>query len=198
MKVHDMVVTGQQLTLSNLEVNILGPGAMLERCDVYSDCASAALVVAGLDMIEGSFTQRDRPLTEARFKRAHFSGVTFSGSFTDCDFGDWDAPARPHVANCDFSEAKLDGCRFLHCDVDTIKFHKWPGFTLTHPAAARDFVLARQWPAKVGMILDIYTDTDPECVAISGDGARIAKKAGISIAELCDLLQAIPGIRIVD
>lgn len=198
MKIHDTVVTGQRLMLSNLDVNILGPGATLECCDVYSDCASAALVVAGLDMIEGSFTQQDRPLTEARFKKAYFTGVRFSGSFTDCDFGDWEAPERPHVADCDFSDAKLDGCRFLHCDVDIIKFPKWPGFTLTHPAAARDFVLARQWPAKVGMILDIYTDTDPECVAISGDGARIAKKAGISTAELRDLLQPIPGMKIID
>ncbi|AXA90576.1 pentapeptide repeat-containing protein [Massilia sp. YMA4] len=198
MKVHDTVVTGQQLTLSNLDVNILGPGATLERCDVYSDCASAALVMAGLDMRESSFTQQHRALIEARFKKAHFSGVTFRGSFTDCDFGDWDAPVRPHVANCDFSEAKLDGCRFLHCDIDTIKFPKWPGFTLTHPILARDFVLSRKWPVKVGVILDIYTDNDSECVAIAGDAARLARKAGITLDELRDLLQPIPGMLILD
>lgn len=45
--------------LGNLAVNRLGAGAVLNRCDVYSDCASAPLLVAGLDTIKEILTQQE-------------------------------------------------------------------------------------------------------------------------------------------
>lgn len=42
-------------------------------------------------MTGGSFNQQGRALTDFHFERARFSGVTFTGNFAGCSFGDWDS-----------------------------------------------------------------------------------------------------------
>lgn len=49
-----------------------------------------------------------------------------------------------------------------------------------------------------GLTLDIYTDSDRECVAIIGDASELAKKSRLPLSEIRALLQTIPGLNIVD
>lgn len=188
MELRNIKISDKELTLTNVEVNVVGPEVVFERCTVHSDCAGGALIVAGLTMVEGEFIQKRR-LANFHFSRAHFHGVKFSGNFVGCDFGDWDTTEKASVQGCDFSQATLDGCRFLNCDMQTIRIPKWPCFTIFNPSQARDFVLGRDWPSSVGDILDVYTDEDPECVAICGDAVRIAEK------KLC-ASRRVPGVAI--
>ncbi|MFM9281823.1 MerR family transcriptional regulator [Paenibacillus jiagnxiensis] len=105
---------------------------------------------------------------------------------------------RSSVSECDFSSASLHECRLLNCDMKGILIPKWPCFCLLDPAEARDFVVSQQLPKKMGLILDIYTDTDRECVAIIGDASALAKESGLPLSEIRALLQTIPGLNIVD
>ncbi len=54
-----------------------------------------------------------------------------------CDFGTWPGytleGALGEVEDCDFTEARLDLCRFLGCDTRTLRFPQWPGFTILDP-----------------------------------------------------------------
>lgn len=188
----------ERLFLSNVEVNALGPGLELEHCEIFSDCVWKSLLISGMGMTGGRFVQQDRTLSDFHFENVHFRGVGFSGNFSGWDFGDWDSLEKSSITDCDFSAARLDGCRFLNCDIDTIVLPRWPCFTIVGLADARDFVLGYQWPGKVGIALDVYTDNDPECLAICGDAQRMAKASGIVLEHMRASLQLIPGVRIID
>lgn len=198
MKLSYQILMGERLLLSNLEVHSLGPELTLQNCEIYSDCEEAALIPSGVRMSGGRFIQQDRALRDFHFEHVHFDGVKFEGAYEGVDFGDWDTPQKSSIVSCDFTLARLDGCRFLNCDIHTILLPKWPCYTIVDLPTARSFVLARQWPTKIALYLDVDTDNDPECVAISGDAARLARKAGITLDELRGLLQPIPGMLIID
>ncbi|MFD7522203.1 hypothetical protein [Paenibacillus chitinolyticus] len=86
----------------------------------------------------------------------------------------------------------------MNRDMKGILIPKWPCFSLFNPAEARDFVISQQWPKKMGLILDIYTDSDRECVAVFCDAGVLAKESGLPMSEIRELLQTIPGLHIVD
>lgn len=197
MKIHYSKLVEKDIKLSNETTNLLGPELYLEKCSIESDCDQHALFISGIKMVGGKFPQI-RPLTNFHFERAYFSNVKFCGNFIGCDFGGWEDPERPLVEECDFTTAILDGCRFLNCDVHNINFPKWPCFTLLNPAAARSVVLSRPWPSKIGLVLDIYTDNDPGCVAICGSARRLAEKNALTLVDFRQLLMILLGIKIND
>ncbi len=197
MNFKNQFISQREILLIVDEVNVLGPDLVLKGCSVLSSCTAEALVIGGLRMDGGVFSQRS-PLSNYHFERAHFEGVSFVGSYVGCDFGDWDSAQNSSVANCDFTNARLDGCRFLRCEPQTILFPKWPCFTIINPKAACQYVSSQRWPGRIGTTLGIYTDADSECVAITGDAERLAKKNNLSLSDLRILLMKIPGILIAD
>jgi hypothetical protein len=197
MKFNNQHLSQQEIVLTDDEVNVLGPELALEDCLISSSCTAEALVIAGLRMKGGVFDQRSH-LSNYHFERAHFDGVSFVGSYAGCDFGDWDSDQKSSIVNCDFTNARLDGCRFLRCKPETIRFPKWPCFTIVNPGAARQHVLSQSWPGRVGSTLGIYTDADSECVAITGDAERIANKNMLLLPDFRGLLMKIPGILITE
>lgn len=142
MKIRNTRILRKRLLLSNLDVNLLGPDLVLENCSVHSDCQSKALIISGLVMTDGHFNQQDRALTDFHFEFAHFSDVKFTGKFVGCTFGDWVSAATSSIRSCDFTEAGLEDCRFLNCDIESTRLPKWPAFTIVNPAEARDFVMS--------------------------------------------------------
>jgi len=194
MELQHTVLSHQRILLNNIEMNMLGPDLRLEQCNVISDTVAKGLIFAGFSMTGGTFEQR-RPLCNFHFKRAHFQGVTFSGVYVGCDFGGWEPTEMASIENCNFIDATLDGCRFLNCDTKTIKFAGWPCFTIHNPNMAREYVSSQKWPAKVGIVLDVYTNMDHECVAICGNAASISKKNGVSLDDLRIMLAKIPNIQ---
>ena len=193
MNFKDTCLIRQEVILDDDVVNALGPGLILDHCHIISNATSRAILIGGFTMNGGVFDQK-HSLQNFHFERAHFSGVRFTGSYSGCDFGDWDSSERPSIVDCDFTEAKLDGVRFLQCDVSRIQFPKWPCFVIVNPVSVREHVLAQSWPNQIGLTLDVYTDEDPECVAVVGDAARIAKQNNVPLDDLRDLMMQIPGI----
>lgn len=193
----DRVVNDSVIRLEGDLATVLGPNLELNNCVVESFVDGRGIIFAGVVMYGGVFDQRVR-LSNFHFSRAVFDAVKFKGRYSGCDFGDWDDVVIPGISRCDFSDAVMDGCRFLNCDMADIVTPKWPCFGWMHPAAARDFVMSKSWPKGVGLILDISTDIDPECVAIVLDASVIAKDSNLPLEQLRPMLEAIPGVEIED
>lgn len=78
-----------------------------------------------------------------------FKGCKFKGAFSGNDFGHRDEEdfwPEGGIADCDFSEATLDACRFWNTDMSTIKLPGWPSFAIFDPAKYADQVQAIDWP----------------------------------------------------
>lgn len=180
-------------------VTMLGPGLELQDCIVESHADAKGLILAGIIMTGGSFQQHVR-MTNFHFEKASFRGVKFKGEFFGCDFGDWNDANRPRIAGCDFLDASMHECRFLNCDMANIATPRWPFFQLSHPMRARAFVMSKSWPkgVGVGLALDVYTDTDPECAAIVVSAKIMAERSDIPLDHLRALLETIPGVEIKD
>lgn len=193
----DKIVNNSVIQLKEDLVTVLGPNLELNNCVIESFADGKGIVLAGVVMQGGVFDQRVK-LSDFHFRRATFDSVKFKGEYSGCDFGDWDDTVNPHISRCDFSAAVMDGCRFLNCDMAGIVTPKWPCFRWMHPATARDLVMSKSWPKGVGLILDISTDIDPECVAIVLDASVIAKDSNLPLEQLRPMLEAIPGVEIED
>lgn len=197
MDMRDTTISKDEIRLVKGEEHTLGPKLKLQQCKVISDCSEKFLFIVGLTMEGGAFVQK-RKLTDFHFERAHFKGVEFEGHYVGCDFGNWDSPEKASVKDCDFEKSILEDCRFLNCDPGGIKFPKWPCFTIINPVAAAKYVASKDWPEEVEIMLDVYTDVDPECVASCGYAKPLAKDTGLSLEELRELLTPIPGMQIRD
>lgn len=193
----DKIIRGEVIELKEDVVTTLGPRLELHDCIVRSYADGRGVIFAGLAMNGGVFEQRVR-MSDFHFGKTSFNGVRFEGEYFGCDFGDWDDVDHPRIADCDFQGALMHGCRFLNCDMARIVTPRWPSFRLNHPARARSFVMSRVWPEGVGLLLDIYTDEDPECVANISDAQILADEKKMPLSELRSILEAIPGVEIID
>ena len=115
MKIQNKNLSNVDLHFDKSEIHILGPELELWQCNVFFNTRSRDVIFAGLVMRNGRFEVAG-PFVNFHFENVHFDGVEFHGEFCGCDFGDWDSIEKSSINNCDFSEAKLDGCRFLNCD----------------------------------------------------------------------------------
>lgn len=104
--------------------------------------------------------QKNCPLLSARFIRCHFKGTFFG-----VDFGHLENQAPPferdefgRVEHCDFTQARLEGCRFFNTDISTLKFAGWPQVVIPDPHLRAQDVDKVQWPGKLRMFIEICTD----------------------------------------
>lgn len=109
--------------------------------------------------------QRDFDFFSARFISCKFEG-TYSGiSFGSEDRGEplYDFGTVEH---CDFTQAVLDGCRFVNVDVSTLKFPGLPHVVILNPYTRAGEVAALDWPGHLGKYMEICTNK-PESVKAS-------------------------------
>ena len=197
MKLTSVSLSNDSVTIPEGEVSILGPDLTLADCRLTSSAKRGELVLVEMVMQGGQFVQNS-VAEDFHYSGGKFERVKFFGEFSGCDFGDWDSPGSAYVKNCDFSLARLHNCRFLNCEMSGTRFAPWPTFVLLNPANAFSHVKANDWPKKLKIVLNIYTDIDPECSAVVADAAVLAQENGMGLNELRRLLEAIPGFSSVD
>ena len=94
---------------------------------------------------------------EYRFFKARFVDCRFHGVFSGVDFGRAHDVERDGdfggVENCDFTDATLDGCRFVNVDVSTLRFPSWPHVVIVDPYKRAADVEAMQWPGQLGLYM---------------------------------------------
>jgi hypothetical protein len=106
-----------------------------------------------------------KPLKNHRFLQARFIRCHFKGTFFGVDFGHLENQAPPferdefgRVEQCDFTQARLEGCRFFNTDISTLKFAGWPHVVIPDPHLRAQDVDKVQWPGKLRIFIDICTD----------------------------------------
>jgi hypothetical protein len=130
------------------------------------------------------------------WEHARLEGCRFTGRLNGNDFGRWpDSPKPGHIQDCDFSAAQLDACRFLECDVRTLRFPSWPCFTILEPVRRQQDLRAVPWPGDIGRIeVAGFSEDPPSTVAVTFSAPALAKRSGTTPEAIRATLEKLDGV----
>ncbi|AKJ06340.1 hypothetical protein ATI61_105670 [Archangium gephyra] len=134
----------------------LGRNLTLKNCTLVLKVAARNLFIRDVRFIDCTFEVKQELKNHQQWIRASLKGCRFKGPLSGCDFGHWpEYLNEPEyrlgaIEDCDFTEARLDGCRFMGCDPRTLRFPKWPCFTILDPIGRAPELLRVKWPGIFG------------------------------------------------
>jgi len=176
----------------------LGPNLVLRRCTLVLGMPSGLLHLNGPRFIDCTIELK-RQLSEVRWYTAHLKGCRFTGRLFSCDFGHFSRPALPYedmggIEDCDFSAAHLHACRFVGCDASTLRFPRWPYFTILEPYRRRAEFATITWPREIRSWFTSAYGDPTTTAAVTFSATALAKQAGISEDRIRALLEGHPDI----
>jgi hypothetical protein len=128
----------------------LGPDLLLRNCTITLKVSARNLIITGARFIDCTFEVKQELKNHQQWVFASLKGCRLKGRFLGCDFGHWpdysERASHGSIEDCDFSEARLDACRIMGCDPATIRFPKWPCFTILDPIGRARELNSIQWP----------------------------------------------------
>jgi hypothetical protein len=152
----------------------LSTGLTLRHCTVVLKVPASRLIIKQATFIECTFEVKQELKNHQDWVCASLKGCRFKGRFSGCDFGHWPEygsdPWYQHgsIEDCDFSEARLDGCRFHGCDPATLRFPRWPCFTFLDPIGRSRELNSVQWPGRFGpVVVEDLSDQPPSTKALT-------------------------------
>jgi hypothetical protein len=190
----NQTMEGQRLELGDHNFRYyLGPNLVLQRCTLVLRVPSDLLHLAGPRFVDCTLEVK-RQLTEVCWYTAHLKGCRFTGRLFSCDFGHfsgskllyWD---KGGIEDCDFTAAHLHACRFVGCDTSTLKFPRWPYFTLLDPYRRHREFASIMWPREIRSWFTGYDRFHEKTVAATFSATALAKEAGISEDRLRALVE---------
>jgi hypothetical protein len=188
-------LSNERLEIGAGIVYLLGPNLTLRHCTLVLKIAARNLIIPQARFVDCTFEAR-RELKNFRWNHAHLKGCRFTGRFSGNDFGSW--PSNPHegsIEECDFSEARLDGCRFFACDLRTLRFPSWPCFTILEPARRWRELIALPWPGDIGPInVKGFSKDSPTAVAVTYSAPELAKRSGTTPEAIRAVLEKLDGV----
>lgn len=194
----DREIEGERLELPKGALYWLGPNLTLRNCTVVISVASRCLTLMSGQFIDCTI-QAKGELKNLRWARMNFKGCRFKGRLTGNDFGfhedDLDKWRLGGIENCDFSEARLDGCRFFNCDMSTIRLPRWPCFTLLDPVGRAAELARETWPGSFGpVIIEGLAGQEASVVALTYHAPSVAERRDTTAEELRAVLERVPGV----
>jgi hypothetical protein len=197
----DREIEGERLELSDSKEGIyfLGPNLTLRRCTLVIRVSARWLHVLPTRFIDCNIEVKQELKNHQDWVRASLKGCRFKGRLSGCDFGHW-----PHFANgwehgaiedCDFTEARLDGCRFHGCDPSTLRLPRWPCFTLLDPIRrSREWDLL-EWPGDIGpVIINNLAKEPPSTIAVTYFAPALAKRSETTPEAIKAVIEKADGI----
>jgi hypothetical protein len=166
----DREIENERLELTDKKANyILGPNLTLRNCTLVLKVSARRLSLKQPRFIDCTFEVKQELKSYQSWVAASLKGCRFKGRLTGCDFGHWpeymSLPWYQHgsIEDCDFTEAQLDGCRIMGCDPATIRFPKWPCFTILDPIGRAPELRRVQWPGRFGRVTveELHTQPTP-------------------------------------
>jgi hypothetical protein len=136
----------------------LGRNLTLHRCTIILKVPASRLFIREVRFIDCTIEVKQELKNYQDWIRASLKGCRFKGRLTGCDFGHWpeygSEPEYQHgsIEDCDFSEALLGGCRIMGSDPATLRFPKWPCFTILDPIERAPELRGVKWPGLFGLI----------------------------------------------
>ena len=169
----------------------LGANLTLKNCTLVLKVAARNLFIDGVRFIDCTFEVKQELKNHQDWITASLKGCRFKGRLSGCDFGHWPEYGKEpeyqlgSVEDCDFSEARLDGCRFMGCDPRSLRFPKWPCFTFLDPIGRAPELRRGKWPGMFGsVVVDELHGQPPSTVALTKYAPAVAKKLETTPEEL--------------
>jgi hypothetical protein len=152
----------------------LGPNLTLKNCTLILKVPTRNLHISGVRFIDCTFEVKQELKNHQDWITASLKGCRFKGRLSGCDFGHWpEYGSDPEyqlgaIEDCDFSEARLNGCRFMGCDPRTLEFPKWPCFTILDPIRRAPELRSVKWPGEFGdVVVENLHKRPPSTVALT-------------------------------
>ncbi|WP_224363642.1 hypothetical protein [Hyalangium versicolor] len=193
--IQDQTLEGERLELGAKNIRYyLGPNLVLRRCTLVLRVPSDLLHLPGPRFIDCNIEVK-RQLKEVRWYTAHLKGCRFTGRLFSCDFGRRRPdPALPYedvggIEDCDFTAAHIHGCRFVGCDASTLKFPRWPYFTILEPYRRREEFASVAWPRELRTSFTIFDMFPETTAAITYSATILEKETGVSEDRIRALLR---------
>jgi hypothetical protein len=185
----NVIIENKEIENERLELTdktahyFLGPNLMLKNCTLVLKVSARRLFIDRVRFINCTFEVKQELKNHQQWITASLKGCRFKGRLSGCDFGHWpEYGSDPEyqqgsIEDCDFSEARLDGCRFMGCDPATLRFPKWPCFTLLDPIARSRELNSVEWPGgwRPVSVEGRYTDP-PSMMAVTLYAPAIARR----------------------
>jgi hypothetical protein len=190
-------IVGERIELTKGPIYWLGPDLTLRDCTVVISAAGRSLVPMSGRFINCTI-QAKGELKTVRWAPLRFNGCRFKGRFTGNDFGfredEIDKWKVGGIEDCDFSEARLEGCRFFNCDMTSIRLPRWPCFTFLDARRHAAELARRAWPGSFDSVIRTVCAPPNGTVASAWHAPTIAKKSDTTVEELRAALETAPGI----
>lgn len=192
----DREIADEKLVLdSKTEVYYLGHHLTLRNCTLVLKVPARALVIARSRLIDCT-VEAKRELIGFRWENSFLKGCRFTGRFSGNDFGRYpDSIPGGGIEDCDFSTALLDGCRFLDCDTRTLRFPRWPCFTILNPVQRFPELRSVQWPGDIDpVVVEGWTRSPSTTAALTYSALALAKRSGTTPEAIKAALEHLSGV----
>ncbi len=181
-----------ELILTDKEHNYLGPDLVLKGCRVILRTSANALTMTNVKFLDCQFEAKKKLVNFNMWCATELQGCSFAGRFEGNDFGHWpEQHPNGSIKDCDFSGAVLHGCRFIDCDIESIKLPAWPCFTILHPHQLRAELESMQWPGKLKLWIDAVFWSPEKTVAEVYLAPKLAEQFGSNEDELRRTLEQL-------
>jgi hypothetical protein len=191
----NVIIEEKELENERLELTdknslyFLGPNLTLRNCTVVLKVSARNLLINQARFIDCAFEVKQELKNHQQWVFASLKGCRFKGHLLGCDFGCWpgysEGSEHGSIADCDFTEARLNACRFMGCDPATLRFPKWPCFTFLDPIRRAPELLSVTWPDLFGRVVVKHLHTQPpSTVATTYHAPTIAKQLETTPEEL--------------
>lgn len=188
----------QEIVLTNDQVNYLGHDLVLDHCRVIIRASGQNLVIARTKLLNCQIEIR-RQLTNFWWDAAQIEGCTFQGKLRGNYFGHQPSTGTSSwgsIQDCDFTAAILDDCRFVGCDIKTIKLPSWPCFTMLDPHQNAAFFQDATLPASLRSWARYNAGQPMFVVAVSSYAPTILERSGGTEDEIKTFLEKLEFIRL--
>lgn len=186
-----------ELILTSKEHNYWGPDLVLKGCRIMLQTSARALTMRNVKFLDCQFEAKKKLVNFKMWCATELQGCSFVGRFEGNDFGHWpEQHPDGSVKDCDFSGAVLDGCRFIDCDIESIKLPAWPCFTILYPHQRQAELESTAWPGELEHWFGGLSWSPEKTAAVVGYAPELVKKYGSNEDELRNILIQLNGILI--
>ncbi|ATB31098.1 pentapeptide repeat-containing protein [Melittangium boletus] len=178
----DQEIEGRRLELTDKNsLYYLSVGLVVRNCTIVLKVSAKNLIINQSSFIGCTFEVKQELKNHQSWVNASLKGCRFTGRLSGCTFGYWpdSASGWEHgaIEDCDFSEARLNGCRFMGCDPSTLRLPGWPHFTVLDPVHRAPELLRVPWPGRHGDVtVGVLNKQPPGTAAVTMFAPIIAKE----------------------
>jgi len=190
----DSTLENEQLELRDKNgLYYLGPNLTLRSCTLVLRVPASRLLLRGVKFIDCALEVKTE-LKNLTWYDATLKGCRFTGRLFSCDFGRDPYPVSPHrevgdIEGCDFTAAHVHACRFMGCDPSTVRFPRWPYFTILEPLRRVRELASTTWPREIRPWFTSIEGSPATTAAITFSAAALAKEANVSEERIRALLE---------